>query len=260
MPENAIIFEIKDRIALITLNRPENRNSMDYLLLPAFEKCIQQVKKNKDLRCIIITGTGKSFCAGADFKSNIFGTEDKLPNEIFMDFYRPFLLIQEIEIPVIAAMNGHAIGGGFGLALICDIRIANNNAKYGANFARLGIHPGMAVTYMLPRIIGLPRAMELLFTGRLINGKESEKIGLVNYSVKEEDVLEKAMELAQEIASCAPTAVKMIKRSVFRGLDWNPAFAAEFEAHCQSRTFEMKDAKEGILALLEKRKPDFCGV
>jgi len=260
MPKDAVIFEIKDKIAIITLNRPENRNSMDYILLPAFEKCIKQVKEDKSLRCIIITGTGKSFCAGADFKSNILGTENKLPNEVFMDFYRPFLSIQEIEVPVIAAMNGHAIGGGFGLALICDIRIANNNAKYGANFARLGIHPGMAVTYMLPRIIGLPKAMELLFTGRLITGDESEKIGLVNYSVNKEDVLDKALELAQEIALSAPTAVRMIKRSVFRGLEWNPAFAAEYEAHCQSRTFEMKDAKEGILALLEKRKPDFCGI
>jgi enoyl-CoA hydratase/carnithine racemase len=117
----------------------------------------------------------------------------------------------------------------------------------------------MGVSYMLPRLIGLPLANELLFTGRLINGEEAAKIGLVNYVVGAEQVLEKAWELAREIASCAPAAVRMIKQSIYRGLNWNPRSAAEIEAHCQSRSIETEDAKEGIAALLEKREPAFKG-
>ncbi|MDY6935676.1 MAG: enoyl-CoA hydratase/isomerase family protein [Spirochaetota bacterium] len=260
MPGDPVLVEVKDRIGQITLNRPENRNSMDYEVLPAFREAIFNLKSDRDLRCVIITGSGKSFCSGADFKSSMSVENDKrMPQEVVMDFYRPFLDIQEFEIPTIAAMNGHAIGGGFGLALICDIRIANKNSKYGANFTRLGLHSGMAISYMLPRIVGLPVANELLYTGRLINGDEAANIGLANYSMEDNKVLDKSWELAREIEACAPAAVRMIKSSIYRGLDWNPTKAAEYESHCQSRTFEMEDAKEGIRALLEKRSPNFQG-
>jgi enoyl-CoA hydratase/carnithine racemase len=259
MSNPPILFEKQGFIAQITLNRPENRNSMDKETMPAFLEAINSVNNDHDLRCLIITGTGKSFCAGADFKSGLVEERGTLPHEKLLEIYGPFLKIQEIKIPTIAAMNGHAIGGGFGLGLICDIRIANIDSKYGANFARLGIHTGMAISYMLPRIVGLPVANELLFTGRLINGKTAVDIGLANYALGENEISEKAWELAREIAAAAPVAVRMIKRSVQRGLDWNPSGAAEWEAHCQSRTFEMDDTREGISALLEKREPVFRG-
>jgi len=259
MSEKPVLVETNNMIAQVTLNRPDNRNSMSREMMAAFYEAVKQVKDDKAVRCLIITGKGKSFCAGADFKAYREDAENRLLNELFMDIYRPFLALQEIEIPIIAAMNGHAIGGGFGLALICDIRIASKNSKYGANFARLGLHSGMAISYMLPRIVGLPVANELLFTGRLINGQKALEMGIVNYAEESERVLSKAWELANEIAACAPVAVRMIKRSIYRGLDWNPVQAAEMEAHCQSRTFEMEDAKEGISALLEKREPNFQG-
>ncbi|MBW2544715.1 MAG: enoyl-CoA hydratase/isomerase family protein [Deltaproteobacteria bacterium] len=259
MSNPPVLFETQDLIAQITLNRPENRNSMDKETMPAFLEAINRVKDDNNLRCLIITGTGKSFCAGADFKSGIVDDRGALPHETLLKTYGPFLKIQEIKIPTIAAMNGHAVGGGFGLGLICDIRIANIDSKYGANFARLGLHTGMAISYMLPRIVGMPVANELLFTGRLIDGKTAADIGLANYALRENEVSEKAWELAREIAACAPAAVRMIKRSVHRDLDWDPAGAAEAEAYCQSRTFEMDDAREGISALLEKREPVFKG-
>jgi len=259
MSDAPILFNVEDMVGLITLNRPDNRNSMDSETMPAFLEAIEQVKKDNELRCLIITGTGKSFCAGADFRNSPIDMSGGLPHENLMNTYGPFLKISEIKIPVIAAMNGHAIGGGFGLALICDIRIANRKAKYGANFAKLGLHTGMATSYMLPRIVGLPRANELLLTGRLIDGLTAERIGLVNYALEEDQVLTKAWEIAREIASCAPVAVRMIKRSILRGISWDPISAAEIEAHYQSRTFEMEDAREGITALLEKREPVFQG-
>lgn len=258
MSDAPVLLDVTGRIARITLNRPDNRNSMNAETLPAFQEAVAQVRKNDDLRCLIITGTGESFCAGADFRS--WDTpRGRLANRTLMDVYGPFLELREIECPVIAAMNGHAIGGGFGLALICDIRIANKNSKYGANFARLGIHSGMAISYLLPHVVGLPRANELLYTGRLIDGAEAARIGLANHVCEGESVLKKAMEIAEEIASCAPAAVRMIKQSVYRGLNWDPVKAAEWEAHCQSRTMEMDDAREGVSALLEKRTPDFKG-
>ncbi len=259
MKDAPVLYEEKDKVGVLTLNRPENRNSMDHEVLPAFQKIMDRVKENKELRCLVITGSGNTFCAGADFKKG-FGDSDGLQmNDILMNAYKPFLAVGALEIPTIAAMNGHAIGGGLGLALICDMRIANKKSKYGANFARLGLHSGMAISYILPRLVGLPFANELLFTGRIITGEQAALKGFVNYAVDEKDVMKKSLELAEEISESAPFAVKMMKRSIYRGLDWNPVGAAEMESLYQARTFEMADAKEGICALLEKRKPDFSG-
>ncbi len=260
MKNQSVLYETKEKTGIITLNRPDNRNSMDEETLTTFSEIIENVQKSKDLRCLIITGSGNSFCAGADFKQGFKGIGEMMINEVLMRAYKPFLKVGEVNIPTIAAMNGHAIGGGFGLALMCDIRIANEKAKYGANFARLGVHSGMAVSYILPRIIGLPMANELLFTGRLITGEKAAAIGLANYAVKEADVLQKAIELADEISKSAPVAVKMLKQSIYRGLTWNPVMAAEIESLCQGKTFEMEDSKEGISALLEKREPVFTGM
>ncbi len=259
MSDEPVVLEKRDRIAQVTLNRPGNRNSMDREVLPAFLEVMGRLKGDSEVRCVIITGTGKSFCAGADFRNVPSRREAHLPHEFLMDVYEPFLQVGEIRVPTIAAMNGHAIGGGLGLALVCDIRVAARDAKYGANFARLGLHTGMGVSYTLPRMVGVARAAELLFTGRLIDGETAERMGLVNYAVVAGEVLDKAWALAREIASCAPAAVRMIKASLYRGLDWGPRKAAELEAHCQARTLETEDAAEGIRALLEKRTPRFEG-
>jgi len=261
--EPAVLYETKDYIATITLNRPENRNSMTDDVLEGLRACVARAKEDPELRCVIITGRGKSFCAGADFKSGAQrdgGAARKLlPNERSFAMYSPFLSILQIEVPVIGALQGHAIGGGFGLALVCDIRVANRDARFGANFTRLGIHPGMATTYILPRIVGLPRAAELLFAGRIVSGAEAAELGMVNYAVAEAEVMPRALELAREIAGCAPIAVRWTKRSLYRNYGWDPVSAAEAEAHAQSRTFETEDSKEGVAALLEKRAPVFKG-
>jgi enoyl-CoA hydratase/carnithine racemase len=258
MPDDAVLLEVNDHIGLITLNRPGNRNSMTADLLSAFHTAIRKVQHERSVRCVIITGSGPNFCAGADFKSAL-GDGERLPHENFHALYQPFLAVADIEVPVIAALNGHAVGGGFGLALICDLRVANMQSKYGANFARLGFHSGMAVTHMLPRLIGLPRANELLLSGRLVNGAEAARLGIMNYAEEPTEVMPRALKLAGEIAGCAPAVVRMLKRSIYRDLDWNPRTAAELDAHLQSRTYEMEDAREGVAALLEKREPAFRG-
>ena len=259
MSNEPILFETTKNIAQITLNRPDNRNSMDDEIMPAFSEAVSRAKEDKDLRCLIVTGSGSSFCSGADFSGGLFDSRGRLPHQTLMDAYGPFLALDKLEMPIIAAMNGHAIGGGFGLALMCDIRIANLHSKYGANFARLGLHSGMAVSYLLPMIVGLPRANELLFTGRLITGEKAAEIGVANYALEGDQILGKAWDLAEEIAECAPVAVKMIKRAIRRGIGWDPCSSAEIDSLYQSRTFEMEDAKEGVSALLEKRKAVFKG-
>lgn len=258
MSEPAVLFEQEGYIATITLNRPENRNSMTPDVLDGFLDAVESVRNADDVRCVVITGKGKSFCAGADFKSGVPGGAGTLPpNERSLEAYRPFLSVLEIEVPVIGALNGHAIGGGLGLALVCDMRVANAEAKYGANFTKLGLHPGMATTYLLPRMVGVPRAAELLFTGRIITGQEAAEIGLVNYATPLEEVLPKALELAGEVAGCAPIATRWTKRSLYEHSHWEPGAAARHEAELQSRTIDTADYQEGVAALLEKRAPQF---
>ena len=263
MAEPAVLYTVKDHVAEITLNRPENRNSMTEDVFQGLNEAVTQAKADRDLRCVIITGRGGSFCAGADFKSGVQrgGTDGEfvLPNERSYGMYKPFLQILDIEVPTIAAMQGHAIGGGLGLAIVCDMRVANVGSKYGANFTRLGLHPGMASTYILPRLVGLPKALELLLTGRLVNGAEAAELGLANHAAEGEGVIAKAREIATEIAGAAPIAVRWAKQSIYRNVAWDPKDAALIEAHAQSRTVETEDSREGIKALLEKRPPVFKG-
>ena len=261
MTDSAVLYDVSDGVATITLNRPENRNSMTPDVLHGFEEAVRGARADRELRAVIITGKGGSFCAGADFKTRTEGAADApaLPYEGALRTYAPFLSVLGIEVPVIAAMNGHAIGGGFGLALVADIRVANREARYGANFAKLGIHTGMAISYLLPRLIGVPKAADLLFAARVISGAEAAEIGIAHCAVAPAEVLAEAQRRAREIASCAPIAVRLIKRTFYRGLDWDPVAAAEREAWAQSATFGTSDAREGIRALLEKRPPRFEG-
>ena len=256
-------LEVADKVATITLNRPENRNSMTPDVLEALAETITRVRAAHEVRCVIVTGTGRSFCAGADFKSagGAWDGEGEFQtrNERSFAMYQPFLSLLEVEVPVIAAMQGHAIGGGLGLAVVCDLRVAAEDSKYGVNFVRLGLHPGMATTWLLPRLMGIPRAVELLLTGRIITGAEAADAGLVNYAVPADQVLAKARALAAEIAEAAPLAVRWTKQTIYQGQSWDPPTAARYEAHAQSRTFETEDFREGVAAMLEKRTPDFKG-
>jgi enoyl-CoA hydratase/carnithine racemase len=259
MTDAPVTYTQKDKIGLISFNRPDKLNTLNREIIPGFREIIGRIRSDKELRCLIITGSGTTFCGGADLKSGFEKNHGEFLSEALMEFYRPYLEIGSIKVPVIAAINGHAIGGGFGITLLCDIRVADRKAKMGANFTRLGLHSGMAVSYILPRLVGLARANELLFTGRLITGEEAAALGLVNYAVDREAVMDKALALAGEIAQSAPAAVQMMKLSIYEGLDWNPVRAAAMEAQNQARTFEMEDAKEGISAVLEKRTPNFTG-
>jgi enoyl-CoA hydratase/carnithine racemase len=265
MGEAPVEVEVEAGVATITLNRPENRNSMTPDLMAAFRAAIAGAATDRALRAVVLTGRGPSFCAGADFRTASPVPEDAADPPSVPDYerlyatYEPFLEVFDLPMPVIAAMNGHAVGGGFGLALVCDLRIANREARYGANFARLGFHSGMAISHLLPRIVGVPLAADLLFTGRLVTGAEAAAIGLAHEAVAPDEVGAAAQAKARAIAASAPEAVRLMKRSLYRGAGWDPRGAARAEAFAQAATMRTEDAREGIRALLEKREPRFTG-
>ena len=259
---DAVLFEVRDTVGVITLNRPDNRNSMTSELLDGFATAARRAASDDSLRAVVVTGTGKCFSAGADFKSQIQRNDvgaAQTPAEKSYAMYEPFLTLLDVKVPVIGALNGHAIGGGFGLSLICDIRVVATEAKYGANFARLGLAPGMAITYVLPRIVGLSRAAEMLFAGDLFEGKDAVSLGYASAAVSGSDVLTRAMELATKIAKNAPLAVRYAKQALYEGQPWDPRTHARKEGVLQAATVATDDAREGIAALLEKRDPVFRG-
>lgn len=258
---DAVHYRREDTIGIITLDRPDNRNSMTPELLDAFAGASAAARADEEARCVIITGTGTCFSAGADFKSTIQreGARLRQPHERSYAMYEPFLSVLDIEVPVIAALNGHTVGGGLGLALVCDIRIGNREAKYGANFCKLGLHPGMSISYVLPRLVGVSRAAELMFTGRLMLGDEAERVGLLSAAVPAGEVMPRALETARAIAANAPIAVRMTKRTLYENLGWQVRDAAWREAFAQAVTVDTEDVSEGIAALLEKRPPVFRG-
>lgn len=254
----AVLYTQRDGVGVITLNRPDNRNSMTPELLDAFAAASEEARTDPALRCLIVTGTGSCFSSGADFKATLQRAEGE-PHERSYAMYAPFLSLLDIEVPIVGALNGHTVGGGFGLALICDLRVGNIDAKYGANFTRLGLAPGMAISYMLPKIIGLSRANEMLFTASLLDGRAAHAIGLLDRAVEPAEVRPAADELAARIASNAPFAIRATKAAIRRGLKLEIKEAARAEAIDQARSIETADAREGIAALLAKRDPRFTG-
>jgi enoyl-CoA hydratase/carnithine racemase len=260
MAKEAVSYERDDGVGLITLARGADGNRMSPEILAGFSKRILEARGDSGLRCLVITGEGRSFCAGADLSQPLQSDQESWsPEERSYAMYAPFLSLLDVDVPVIGALNGHAIGGGFGLALLCDLRYARIDSKYGATFTRLGLHPGMAVTYLLPRLVGLSRASDWLYTARLFDGREGQESGLFNEALPAAKVLPRAFEVATAISRNGPIALRMTKESLRRGLELAPKEAAKFEARAQSTTIDTFDAKEGIAAALERRPPEFRG-
>lgn len=256
---DAVLYERVGHIGYLTLNRPDQRNSMTPELLDAFAAATAAARAESDLRCVVVRGRGPCFSAGADFKAGVQRGGDRSPSEKSFAMYAPFLSLLDLEVPIVGALNGHTVGGGFGLSLVCDIRVGNRASKYGANFAKLGLHPGMAISYMLPRIVGPAHAAELLYTGELIDGERAATIGLLNHAVDVGDVDARADAIARAIAAAAPIAVRGMKATLRRFTAVEAREAARNEAYAQAESLLSEDAKEGMAALLEKRTPVFHG-
>lgn len=249
-----VLFEKKGPIAYVTINRPERLNACDFETYGRLTEVWREFRDDPVLRVGILTGAGdRAFCAGSDVKTNYVEKPVEEPqNKLF-----PLLL--ELYKPIIAAINGHANGGGLEQALACDIRVAAEHAQFGLGEVRLGWLPGAGGTQRLPRLIPLGRALEMLYTGNRIGAHEALRLGLVDHVVPMAALLSKCEEIATEICKSAPLAVARIKQAALRGIDLSLAEGLKLEHELYDWLQGTEDAREGARAFAEKRAPQWRG-
>lgn len=245
-------------VALVTLNRPEAMNSLNQALCRKLTETIDQLEREEDVRVVIITGAGeKAFCAGIDLRERK-GMSDEEVHALRSGVIFPlFQRLGAMEKPLIGAVNGLALGGGAEIALICDIRIASENARFGQTEAKWAIVPGAGACQRLPLIVGVGMAKELLLTGKIIDAREGERIGLFNHVTAPADLTERALDMARVIAENGPLAVRQIKKAVNFGTENRLALA--FDREASEVCYPTRDRLEGVAAFNEKRKPKFTG-
>lgn len=251
-----IIFEVKNNIATVTFNRPEVLNAINYDVIHEFSDVVENVFDDDNIRAVILTGSGKAFIAGADIAAlRSFDAAQGL--EFTLYGQRVLSRLEEMKKPVIAAINGYAIGGGLEVALACDIRIASSRAKLGVPEVKLGIFPGYGGTQRLTRLTNYCTAKYLVFTGDQITAQRAYELGIVQEVTEPEDLMSRAYELAEQISLNGPIAVGMAKRAINMGMHMDLESACAFESENYAVCFATEDRIEGMDAFLEKRKPKF---
>lgn len=262
MGYNTLLYEKTGNISTLTLNRPDKLNALNLELFDEILLALKAINEDDEVRAVILTGAGRAFCAGADL-----GMIQNLGKENFMPKFRRLIqkvqavtnAIEGLDKPVIGAINGAAIGGGFDIAVACDIRLASEAAVFSEAFIRLGLVPDMGATFRLPRLVGLARAKEIILTGDTLSPAEAERIGLVNRVVPPNQLMEEAQRWAKKVAGGPPLAIKAAKQLLNNAAstDLHSALADEMLAQCQLITTQ--DHQEGIKAFLEKSSPNFQG-
>lgn len=257
--EEILLVKKEQQVATLTLNRPKAMNALSVDLVGKLKDVVEDIRFATDIRVVIITGSGqKSFCTGADLKEREKMSDREVKRFIY-GLRDLFLALENLNKPVIAAVNGFALGGGMELALSCDIRIAADTVRMGLTETRLAIIPGGGGTQRLPRLIGTGRAKELIFTGRQIDAKEALEIGLVNQKVTPEELLGACNKIAAQILETGPVAIEQAKYAINKGMqtDLNTGLAIESNAYWL--TIPTRDRREGLAAFKEKRKPVYKG-
>jgi enoyl-CoA hydratase/carnithine racemase len=260
---NIIFQKIDGQIAKITLNRPKARNALNTAIVSELGDAVEEIAGDPKIKALILTGKGEAFSSGGDVDTLI---NDLYPRssieiqKILKKFYgRGAVALRSLEIPVIGAINGPALGAGFDLSLHCDMRIASETAKFGSIWVRISTIPALGGMFLLPRIIGLARASEMMMTGDVIDAHEAYHIGLVNKVVPAEKLQETALELAQRLATGATAAIAIVKNGINRGLDGTLMGEIDYAIYMQSLCLKLEDCREGILAFKQKRKSNFKG-
>jgi 2-(1,2-epoxy-1,2-dihydrophenyl)acetyl-CoA isomerase len=258
--QNSFLVTTDEGIATMVLNRPEKYNAMDEDALDGYIEALQSIAQDDSIRSLIITGAGSAFCAGADRDSKIFSKAGPWEFWIFMQKINEMILtIRNMPKPVIAAVNGPAVGGGCNVALACDIIIASQSAYFCQIYSKIGIHPDAGGTYFLPRLVGPARACELMFTGRAVSAAEALEMGMINRVVPADRLMDTVQVLARKIAARSPMAIKMIKNSIYGSLNSDLGTVLEQEAKAVSILMFTEDHEEAMAALAENRQPVFKG-
>jgi enoyl-CoA hydratase/carnithine racemase len=258
-------YEKQGQIATITLDREDARNAWSDGMLSSFVAAIDDAELDDEIRCVIVTGAGSTFSAGGDVKLMVAhegmfeGDPVHLRSRYQAGIQRIPRRLARFEKPVIAAINGPAVGAGLDLACMCDIRISSSGARFGSTFVKIGLIPGDGGAYVLTRAIGFPRALELILSGRLIDALEAERIGLINEICEPDDLMETAHKRALKIAANAPLAVRLSKSAVYQSYDLGLEAALNLAATYQGIAQNTADHDEGIKAFLEGRMPEFKG-
>jgi len=258
-----IIYTKAEGIATITLNRPDRRNAFSPEMRVSMYKAVEDADKDHKVRVLVITGAGRAFCAGADVKAMAAGFDQPgakgRGREPKAERVPLPVLLQRCGKPVIASINGVAVGGGLDLALACDIRIASDQARFAEVFIRRGMIPAMGGTFFLPRLVGIDKACYLIFTGDMIDAKEAERIGLVTMVVPHEELESATTELAEKLVKGPPLAIRRAKRAIYEGLGMDLKATLNYLAAVVKELRETEDHKEGARAFVEKREPLFKG-
>ena len=265
MSYESIILEKNDGIATVTLNRPDNLNALNDTMQDECMAVFEDLAKDDNVRVVVITGEGRAFSAGADIRQRFLEPIEKSKRgEVNMALMHTFTrvgvqAIRRIEKPIIASINGDAVGFGCTLSLTCDIRIASETARFGLGFVRLGVTPEFGSTFFLPRIVGVAKALELLFTGKIIDAAEAKEIGMVNQVVPADQLKTATLEMARTIVKAPPLSIKMIKKGVYQGLESDLDTQVLWEHLVFTMARQTEDHHEGVKAFMEKRKPEFKG-
>lgn len=254
-----LLYRQINHTAMITIHRPEALNALNIATLNELNELIDQISADSSIKVLILTGSGdKAFVVGADITEmkGMLSLEARSFSKLGQSI---FTKLENLPVPVIAAINGFALGGGCELAMACDIRLAAFHARFGQPEVILGVIPGFDGTQRLPRLVGKGKAKELLFTGDQISAEEALRIGLINTIFAKEELLDETLKMAEKIASRAPVAVRLCKSAVNEGMDTNLDTATALEAEKFALCFSTQDQKEGMQAFVEKRKADFRG-
>ena len=262
MDSHELIVEQKGHVAIITLNRPESLNALTMSMMDALTAACVKMNDDPDVRCVILTGAGRGFCSGLDLRKNAIGDPKRRNAYAMLDFNAHLIArLRGFAKPTIAAVNGVAAGGGLGLALACDLRIAAEEARFTAVFANIGMPVQDAVGAFLPQVVGIPKALEMIYTARQVGGVEAKEIGLANEVVPKAQLMERAMALAEQIAAGPPVALAMSKQVVYRS--WAKSLedqlALQNLGSFLNTAYASHDVSEAMTAFTEKRKPKFKG-
>lgn len=262
-PEDCILCDVSDHVALVTLNRPKQRNALSVEAYMRLESTFRHLNKDEDVRCIVLTGADPGFCAGDDVREIMTGpraeNRKKEPPTVRHQMTPAAAAVMECEKPVICAVNGAAIGWGMELTTFADIRIASENAKFSEMFIKRGLICDIGGFHRLPAIVGPSKAAELLFTGDIIDAEEALRIGLVGEVTKHEDLLPRAMEMAKRIAVNPPLALRFMKEGLRRATPGDPRELGAWAIEKIFYLMKTEDHKEGVASFLEKRAPVFKG-
>jgi enoyl-CoA hydratase/carnithine racemase len=261
MSEPHLLYHIEGHTAVITINRPEAKNAFSPEMIALWRGSLEEARENHNVRVIVVTGRGDTFCSGGDIREMAEGKLKSwdMKNFLWQGVHRIILTLEDLDKPVIAAINGAAMGAGLDMAIMCDLRVCSDKARLAESYILMGLVPGDGGAYFLPGLVGLAKALEMFLTGEVLSAQEALDVGLVNRVVPHERLMEETLGLADRIASKPPLATRMMKRAVYQAQRSTLRSHLDYISSQISLLSETRDHQEAVKAFLEKREPVFMG-